>query len=91
MDRCGSGFGINAKSPPQPAAAESLVGASKRPGPRFDLERRRKLEFSGGTITSDAGFSANLWARDALGAPSKKRDNLNWHGRLTDRNKSIIA
>ncbi len=40
------------------------MGASRRPGPRSDIERRPKLEFSGGTITSDAVFPANRWARE---------------------------
>lgn len=91
MDRCGSAFGINAISPPQRAADGSLVGASRPPGPRSDIERRPKLEFSGGTITSDAGFPANRGARDTLGAPPKTQGYMNRHARLTDRNKSIIA
>jgi len=40
------------------------VGASRQPGPRSDIERRPKLEFSGGTITSDAGFPADRRTRE---------------------------
>jgi len=84
-------FEINAISSPQRAAAGSPAGASRRPGPRFDLERRPKLAFRVGTITSDAGFPVNRGPGDALGAPSKKLENMNRHARLTDRSNWIIA